>query len=395
MNNQSSPRPNIRLSKELCDLLNEKLYVEAKILLELAISNPDTSPLVRFSALNTLACVYLRLGHKSEALQLINTALTYKANMNNIQLICTLINLSGILSASNDHESACKYLRKTLEYITHYAEQEEFLALILYNLSIELKFLKKNEESVTYLEKGWRIINTHLRGSHLCDLYKAALPKTTKKILSLNFDTSHEDIKKLHPRKRHARSQTFTNDKGKMHSLSPRISISTRHQSFSFGNNDSILKKPMIASTTSMKTSSCTTPMSSMTPKRPSIKGSTPNFPRKISSQNRIRSFTTLVDSLEPQMAKFTNRVLKRYGEIGDDVKAYYLMHVSKIEKVQRVVRIWLRKRFRAATVIQKAFRKYKENHKVVRFRENPLFVSAKQSKVKRQSRVLIKKIRK
>ena len=394
MSLQNSPRPNIRLSKQLGDLLDEKLYVEAKILLELTISNPDTTPLIRFSALNTLTCVYLRLGYKSDALKLINNALSYKASMNKLQLICTLINMSGTLSALNEHDNAYKYLLKTLEYITQYADQQEFIALIMYNISIELKFLKKNEESMTYLEKGWKIINTHLPHSHLRDLYRMRLPKTTIKIQNLDEAIGHEKIKSLHPKERHLRANTFTKGKSKTHALSPGSTIRIHQKSLSVAKSDSSLKKPIVGSTRSMKITN-SPPMNSRNSKIPSINGSEPNSPRQKEFENRISKIATHINSLEKHMVKFTTRVLTLKGEIGTELESYYLIHEDKIEKIQKFVKLWFRKRSRAASVLQKGFRKFRENRKVVRFKENPLFFSTKKDKPKGQGKVLVKKIRK
>ena len=145
MSVQASPRECGKSKSHIFELLAQNKYTEAKFFLEKALSNPSASIFSKINQLNNLGCVYYNLNQEEEAGKRISQSLEYKNKLTPLQLIGVLINSASILSNNSEHESAHKQLLKVLHKLQKHKDEDEIRAVVLFNLSIELLHLNKNQ----------------------------------------------------------------------------------------------------------------------------------------------------------------------------------------------------------------------------------------------------------
>ncbi|OMJ76099.1 hypothetical protein SteCoe_24602 [Stentor coeruleus] len=308
MSDQNSPRPHVRISKKLPELLSMRKNEEAKLLLESALTDNSLPINVKISALNTLACVNSRMNLNKQALELLKQAVLYKDNMNDLHTSATLINLAAVLSLLSDHKNAYKFLLKSLSLLKTQNKQEELLCILYYNISAELIYLKKPQDSLAYYQLGWNIVrekflNTNLSFMYSCSIAQPQL-KRSSEVTSSNVKINKEKIKVKHTRcKTLSRSKDVTTLISPL--LSPRIDSKPKLNNTK---TETKLKKNNISISNRIIKKHKNNAISSYK----SANTKDLNIHR---IENRINKITTHIDSLQKQLINFNEKVEPIKGE--------------------------------------------------------------------------------
>ena len=171
----------LQLNKVAMNYLGLENFKKAKLLLQRAeglINMPQPKGVVtnklKLIAItyNNLGCFYKKKKQYKTSLEYLKRALSIEKQrgVQGVSLASSYLNICAVLSAQKKHEEAFNFAQQALKELSQNSQntQEDLTTHVItfHNAGVELEYMKKLDESITYFQRGYELALRSLGRQH-------------------------------------------------------------------------------------------------------------------------------------------------------------------------------------------------------------------------------------